>query len=525
MTAFHGWIKEPIMAIIHAPNSTAGGGCAPAATPHDTPQSNLRGASHVNKLEDHFGRWKNREEIAEAMIPMIGRLHREKNVTTTVYSRSLVNKSVIQILKAHRFVKQVEDSELSVVDSFPILEELYKLDLGPCRVDVGKLAVEYKKDSRGLSAQEFVREELSEATENRVAMPEQTDVVLYGFGRIGRILARLLIEKAGSGDGLRVKAIVVRQNGKNDLQKRASLLRRDSVHGPFAGTISVDEEDGAIIANGNYIKVIYANDPSKVDYTQYGINNAVVIDNTGRWRDDEGLSQHLQSKGVARVMLTAPGKGDMKNIVHGVNNHLIEDSDKIISAASCTTNAIVPPLKAIEDKYGIEHGHVETVHSFTNDQNLLDNFHKGPRRGRAAPLNMVLTETGAATAAAKALPSLQGKLTGNSIRVPTPNVSMALLNLTLGRDTTLEELNNYLRWVSLHSPLQRQVDFVSSPDAVSTDFVGSRHASVIDAEATIVNGKHCVLYVWYDNEFGYSCQVLRILQQISGVEYPSYPKE
>ncbi|GAA5116921.1 glyceraldehyde-3-phosphate dehydrogenase [Alloalcanivorax gelatiniphagus] len=484
----------------------------------------------MNKLEDHFGRWKNREEIAEAMIPMIGRLYREKNVTTTVYSRSLVNKSVIQILKDHRFVKQIEgslsDSGLSVVESFPILQEVAKLDIGPSRIDIGKLAVAYKKDDKGLSLEDFVRQELAEAVDQKVDLPGQKDVVLYGFGRIGRLLARLLIEKTGSGDGLRLKAIVVRESGKEDLQKRASLLRRDSVHGPFAGTIAVDEEENAIIANGNFIKVIYANDPSKVDYTQYGINNAILVDNTGKWRDREGLSQHLECPGVARVILTAPGKGDLKNIVPGVNHHMVEDSDNILSLASCTTNAIVPPLKALNDKFGIEVGHVETVHSYTNDQNLLDNFHKGPRRGRAAPLNMVLTETGAATAAAKALPDLAGKLTGNSIRVPTPDVSMAILNLTLVKETTLAELNEYLRWVSLHSPLQRQIDFISSPDAVSTDFVGSRHAAVIDAEATIVNnGRHCVLYVWYDNEFGYSCQVVRLLQLLSGVEYPIYPKD
>ncbi len=479
----------------------------------------------MNKLEDHFGRWKNREEIAEAMIPMIGKLYREKNVTVTAYSRALVNKSVIQILKAHRFVKQIENAELSVVDTFPILQEVVKLDLGPSRIDIGKIAVEYKKDNRGQSVEEFVRTELQEATSNKGEKPVPTDVVLYGFGRIGRILARLLIEKTGSGDGLRLKAIVVRESGKGDLQKRASLLRRDSVHGPFSGTIAVDEEDSAIIANGNFIKIIYANDPATVDYTAYGINNAVLIDNTGKWRDAEGLGVHASRPGIKRVILTAPGKGSLKNIVHGVNNDLITDEDTIISAASCTTNAIVPPLKALNDKFGIVHGHVETVHSYTNDQNLLDNFHKGPRRGRAAPLNMVITETGAATAAAKALPELAGKLSGNSIRVPTPNVSLAILNLTLEKETSLEELNEYLRWVSLHSPLQRQIDYVSSPDAVSTDFVGARHASVIDAEATIVNGKHCVLYVWYDNEFGYSCQVMRILQQISGVEFPSYPKD
>ena len=479
----------------------------------------------MSKQEDHFGRWKNREEIAEAMIPMIGKLYREKNVATTVYSRSLVNNSVIQILKSHRFVKQVEDAELSVVDTFPILQEAMKLDLSPSRLDIGKLAVNYKKDSRGQSVEEYVRQELAEALNGGAAKPTPTDVVLYGFGRIGRILARLLIEKAGSGDGLRLRAVVVRESGKGDLQKRASLLRRDSVHGPFSGTIAVDEEDNAIIANGNFIRVIYSSDPSQVDYTAYGINNALLIDNTGKWRDREGLSQHLKSPGIKRVVLTAPGKGDLKNIVHGVNNALIDDSDTIISAASCTTNAIVPPLKALNDKFGITVGHVETVHSYTNDQNLLDNFHKGPRRGRAAPLNMVITETGAATAAAKALPELAGKLTGNSIRVPTPNVSLAILNLTLEKETTLEELNSHLRWVSLHSPLQRQIDFISSPDAVSTDFVGARYASVIDAEATIVNGKHCVLYVWYDNEFGYSCQVLRILQQISGVEFPVFPKD
>ena len=489
----------------------------------------MRGAA-VNKLEDHFGRWKNREEIAEAMIPMIGRLYREKNVTTTVYSRSLVNNSVIQILKTHRFVKQIEDSELfesglSVVDSFPILQEVTKLDLGPCRLDIGKLAVEYKKDSRGLSVEDYVREELGEAVNDKVDLPGQTDVVLYGFGRIGRLLARLLIEKTGSGDGLRLKAVVVRETGKGDLQKRASLLRRDSVHGPFAGTIAVDEEDNAIIANGNYIKIIYANDPAAIDYTQYGIKDALLVDNTGKWRDREGLGQHLKCPGISKAILTAPGKGDIKNIVPGVNHGMVEDGDTILSLASCTTNAIVPPLKALSDKFGIEYGHVETVHSYTNDQNLLDNFHKGPRRGRAAPLNMVLTETGAATAAAKALPELGGKLSGNSIRVPTPDVSMAILNLTLEQETTLEELNDYLRWVSLHSPLQRQLDFIRSPDAVSTDFVGSRHASVVDAEATIVNGRHCVLYVWYDNEFGYSCQVVRLLQQLSGVEYPIYPKD
>jgi len=477
----------------------------------------------VSQADDHFSRWKNREEIAEAMIPMIGQLYRQRDVTVQVYSRSLVNKSVISILKTHRFVRQIENAELSVVDSFPFLQALTKLDLGPSRVDIGKMAVEYRKDSKGLSVEQYVKQQLAGAIDgNKIKTVGPRDVVLYGFGRIGRLLARLLIEKTGSGNGLRLRAVVIRKGGDNDLAKRASLLRRDSVHGQFNGTISVDEANEVLIANGNEIKIIYSNDPTTVDYTQYGINNAILIDNTGKWRDRDGLSKHLRP-GIAKVILTAPGKGDVKNIVHGVNHGTIASDDTVISCASCTTNAIVPPLKAINDKFGLEHGHVETVHSYTNDQNLLDNYHKGNRRGRAAPLNMVITETGAASAVAKALPELKGKLTGNSIRVPTPNVSMAILNMTLKTETTREELTEYLRDVSLHSSLQRQIDFISSPDAVSTDFVGSRHACVIDAEATIVNGKHVVLYVWYDNEFGYSCQVIRVVQHITGVEYPQFP--
>ncbi len=477
----------------------------------------------MSQADDHFSRWKNREEIAEAMIPMIGQLYRQRDVTVQVYSRSLVNKSVITLLKTHRFVRQIEKAELSVVDTLPFLQALMKLDLGPSRIDIGKMAVEFGKDNLGLSVEEYVKKTLAGAIGgNKIKTNGPRDVVLYGFGRIGRLLARLLIEKTGSGNGLRLRAVVIRKGGDNDLSKRASLLRRDSVHGPFNGTISVDEAGETIIANGNAIKIIYSNDPTTVDYTQYGINNAILIDNTGKWRDKEGLSKHLRP-GVAKVILTAPGKGEVKNIVHGVNHGTLADSDTVISCASCTTNAIVPPLKAINDKFGLEHGHVETVHSYTNDQNLLDNYHKGNRRGRAAPLNMVITETGAASAVAKALPELKGKITGNSIRVPTPNVSMAILNLTLKKETTREELTEHLRDVSLHSSLQRQIDFISSPDAVSSDFVGSRHACVIDAEATIVDGKHVVLYVWYDNEFGYSCQVVRVVQHISGVEYPQFP--
>ena len=414
-------------------------------------------------------------------------------------------------------------------NTLPILQAMDKMDLGRGHVDIGKLAVKFKEV--GGSLDEFLQQEISpivgqyHAQSAEDAERDTKDVVLYGFGRIGRLLARILIEKAGGGNNLRLRAIVVRQGGAdNDLEKRASLLRRDSVHGPFNGTITVDEENSALIANGNFIKVIYSPGPDQVDYTASGIKNAMVIDNTGIWRDEAGLGLHLKSKGVSRVLLTAPGKGDIKNIVHGINNDWITDEDRIVSAASCTTNAITPVLKAIQDEYGIEDGHVETVHSYTNDQNLIDNYHKGSRRGRSAPLNMVITETGAAKAVAKALPELKGKLSGNAIRVPTPNVSMAILNLNLSKEVSVEGVNEYLRDMALHSELQKQIDFVNSPEVVSTDFVGSRHAGIVDAQATITSGKRLILYVWYDNEAGYSAQVIRVVNQMAGVEYPIFPK-
>ncbi|QQC92475.1 glyceraldehyde-3-phosphate dehydrogenase [Streptomyces alfalfae] len=476
--------------------------------------------------DDSFTNWKNREEIAESMIPLIGKLHRERDVTVLLHSRSLVNKSVVSILKTHRFARQIAGEELSVTETLPFLQALTALDLGPSQIDLGMLAATYKSDDRGLSVAEFTAEAVAGATgENKIECRRGRDVVLYGFGRIGRLVARLLIEKAGSGNGLRLRAIVVRPGGSraaDDLVKRASLLRRDSIHGQFQGTITVDEANSTIIANGNEIKVIYANDPSEVDYTAYGVKDAILIDNTGKWRDREGLSQHLRP-GIDKVVLTAPGKGDVPNIVHGVNHDTIKPDEQILSCASCTTNAIVPPLKAMADEYGVLRGHVETIHSFTNDQNLLDNYHKADRRGRSAPLNMVITETGAASAVAKALPDLKAPITGSSIRVPVPDVSIAILGLTLGREAEREEVLDYLRNVSLTSPLKRQIDFTSAPDAVSNDFIGSRHASIVDAGATKVDGDSAILYLWYDNEFGYSCQVIRVVQYVSGVEYPTYP--
>ncbi|MEX1077481.1 MAG: glyceraldehyde-3-phosphate dehydrogenase [Homoserinimonas sp.] len=464
-----------------------------------------------NKLE----RWINREAVAEAMIPLIGTLYRDHQVVTSIHGRRLINKSAIGVLKAHRLSRHGQDHELAVEETLPVLQALATLNLGPASIDVASLLELHRESGRELT--EFLRTELAPIVDARNGGDARcVDVVLYGFGRIGRLLARILIAHAANGDGLRLRAIVVRKGSANDLVKRASLLRRDSVHGPFEGTISVDEENNTILANGTLIQVIYSNSPAEVDYTEFGIDNAIVVDNTGRWRDAEGLSEHLARPGASRVLLTAPGKGALKNIVHGINHETITDDDRILSAASCTTNAITPVLKAINDAYGIEHGHVETVHSFTNDQNLIDNFHSGDRRGRSAALNMVITETGAAKAVAKALPELAGKLTGNAIRVPTPNVSMAILNLNLARGTTKDEVNGYLRELSLNSVLRQQIDYVDSAEIVSSDFVGTSRAGIVDGLATISTDKNLILYVWYDNEFGYSRQVIRVLETMAG---------
>jgi glyceraldehyde 3-phosphate dehydrogenase len=479
-------------------------------------------------LDDYFPDWKQREALAEAMIPIIGGLYR-KNVVTYCYGRALYNESVTSIMKTHRYVRQLALNELSEFESYPILEALARIDLGPSHIDVGKLATRYMEESAHngkLTPLDFVKRECAQVIGRHVSpLAQPQDVVLYGFGRIGRLLARLLIEKTGSGDQLRLRAIVVRKGGNDDLVKRASLLRRDSVHGSFKGTIRVDEDNNCIIANGIVIRVIYSNSPAEVDYEAFGISNAIVIDNTGAWRDEAGLSEHLKSKGAARVVVTAPAKGSVKDIVAGLNFHELGDDDRIIGAASCTTNAIVPVLRAMSDEFGIDDCHMETVHSYTPDQNLTDNYHKKDRRGRSAPLNMVLTETGASSAVTKLLPEMKGKLTGNAIRVPTPDVSLAILNLALGRDVTRDEVNNYLRHTSLFSPLQRQIDFTMSPEVVSSDFIGNRHACIVDGGATIVKGSRAVLYVWYDNEFGYACQVVRVVQKWAGIKYPLVPHD
>ncbi|KAF1334320.1 Glyceraldehyde-3-phosphate dehydrogenase, type i, partial [Globisporangium splendens] len=506
----------------------------------------------INALRDiELEAWKQQEHAADLMVPLIGHLYRQCNVIMVLFGKGLVHKNSIDIIRAHNFVCKYVGKRMQPTDSEIVLSALtqYAPNARDMRIDLGRTFLmvedlvrdvqsetsEEGKDAKVKIIGALLNDKMAHITPplspmgGIVSMTKPSDVVLYGFGRIGRLLARLLIEKSGPGVKLMLRAIVVRSGTKEDLAKRASLLRRDSVHGPFNGTIQFNEEANAIIANGNLIQIIYANAPDQCDYTKYGIHDAVVIDNTGIWRDKDALGLHLKSPGVSKVILTAPAKGNVPTIVAGVNNHHITAEDSIYSAASCTTNAIAPSLLALDQKYGIIGGHIETVHSFTNDQNLIDNYHMKERRGRSAVLNMVITETGAAAAVVKCLPSLKDKLTANAIRVPTPNVSLAILNVhldpTKAHGITAKEINSYMSKISLNSPLQNQIDFVDSAEVASSDFVGSRASGTVDGKATIVKDNKVILYVWYDNEFGYSCQVVRLLQSLQGINHPRFPDQ
>ena len=248
------------------------------------------------KTQAYFDEWTEREAIAERMIPLIGQLYRQCGVVVTIFDRSLVLRSPIDILKAHRFTRHMLARELSLQLSWNVLEALSKMELAPSRIDIGRLAGGFLNLPADSDIDAYVRGHLAEVNGQQAATTDPQDIVLYGFGRIGRMLARILIERSGGGDKWRLRAIVVNRHGPGDLQKRASLLRRDSVHGSFKGTIQIDEEENGLVINGNLVRLLYAESPDCVDYTAFGISNAIVIDNSGMWRDRKGLGMHLASQ-------------------------------------------------------------------------------------------------------------------------------------------------------------------------------------------------------------------------------------
>ena len=392
-------------------------------------------------------------------IKSVSDLYYDKSIELVLFRNQLTDRNVSQILSLHEYAGEFVQKPISIFDSVDIAKAIKFLLLPPAKIDIGKLTYEYQLEKKKYSnALAFVSNKLKNAYKKDNISPK--DVVLYGFGRIGRLVARELMARTGQGSQLRLRAIVTRgEINQTILEKRASLLRNDSVHGDFPGTVSIDVTNQALLINGTTVYIISSNNPEDIDYTKYGIANALVIDNTGAYRDEKGLGRHLLAQGIDKVLLTAPGKG-VPNIVHGVNQ-LDYDPDKvsIFSAASCTTNAITPVLKAVEDSFGVKSGHIETIHAYTNDQNLLDNFHKKDRRGRSAAINMVITETGAAKAVSKVIPELEGKLTGSAVRVPTPNGSLAVMSLTLKKETSVEEIQDLVKAAALQGPLRNQINY------------------------------------------------------------------
>ncbi|RIV32907.1 glyceraldehyde-3-phosphate dehydrogenase [Flagellimonas lutimaris] len=480
--------------------------------------------SDISSYEKELAFQADRRKATTEFIKIISDLWYDKAIEVVLFKNQIIDKNVSDIINLHEYAGEFVQKPMSIFDSVEILRAINDINLPPAKLDIGKLTYEYNSSQNShLNVKAFVIDKLKDAQSSKPIKPK--DVVLYGFGRIGRLVARELMAKTGRGSQLRLRAIVIRgELNREVLEKRAALLKTDSVHGPFTGTVDVDESKNALVINGTTVKFVSANQPEDIDYTKHGIQNALIIDNTGAYRDNTALSRHLKSKGASKVLLTAPGK-EVPNIVHGVN-HTDFDPDKtnIYSAASCTTNAITPILKVIEDSLGIKKGHLETIHAYTNDQNLVDNMHKKYRRGRAAALNMVITETGAGSAVAKALPSLKGKLTSNAIRVPVPNGSLAILNLEVKNKTSKESIDTIIKKYALEGDLVEQIKYALSNELVSSDIVGTTAPSIYDSKATIVapGGKNVVLYIWYDNEYGYSHQVIRLAKYIAKVRRYTY---
>ncbi len=466
----------------------------------------------------------NQEKAAVDLAHMVGKLLFEKSIELVLFRNHLADTRITEILRLHKYAAEVVGKPISVFHTAELATELYNMDIAPAKIDIGKLASEWSAAREHFNSQrEFLEEKLQNFTEEGKDI-EPRDVVLFGFGRIGRLAARELVRQAGSGQQLRLRAIVTREDDDLSIKKRAALFENDSVHGRFKGTVDVDYENKCLIVNGQRIYMIAAKDPSAVDYTAYGIKDALLIDNTGVFKDREALSIHLKANGISKVLLTAPGK-EVPNIVYGINHRDLDiESETIFSAASCTTNAISPILKTIFDSFGIEKGHIETVHAYTNDQNLLDNMHKKSRRGRSAAVNMVITETGAGKAVTKVIPALANKLTSNAVRVPTPNGSLAIIHVYTDKATSVEEVNAVVRKAALEGDLVNQIFYSISEELVSSDIVGNDCCSVYDSQATIVSndGKGIVLYVWYDNEFGYTKQVIRLAKYVAKVRRSMY---
>lgn len=325
-------------------------------------------------------------------------------------------------------------------------------------------------------------------------------VGINGFGRIGRLVFRRALELGGFD--------FVSINDLTDAPTLAHLLKYDSVHGKFKGTVEVDGND--LVINGDRLRITAERDPANLDWT--GVD--VVIEATGIFLTRDAISNHLKN-GAKKVVLTVPAKDEIDaTIVLGVNDDTLTGEEKIVSNASCTTNCLAPMVKVLHDAFGLDKGLMTTVHSYTNDQRLLDLPHKDLRRARAAAINIIPTTTGAARTVGKVIPALKGRLDGFALRVPTPDGSLTDFVATLNRDVTIEEVNAAMK-VAADGPMKGILEYCEDP-IVSSDIIGNSHSCILDAQSTMVNGNMVKVVGWYDNEFGYSCRVVDLVSKIAG---------
>ena len=329
-------------------------------------------------------------------------------------------------------------------------------------------------------------------------------VGINGFGRIGRNVVRAAVAMQPSG----IEFVAV--NDITDTRTLAHLLKYDSVHGRFPGT--VEAQDGTLVVNGHPIKVSAVKEPEKLPWKDLGVE--LVLESTGRFTDREAAEKHLAA-GAKRVVISAPAKGDDITIVMGVNHDKYDPAKhRIVSNASCTTNCLVPVVKVVLDNWGFKHGFMTTVHSYTNDQPILDLPHKDLRRARAGALSVIPTTTGAAKATSLVLPQLKGKIDGISLRVPTPDVSIVELGAEVERKATIDEVNGAFKQAACSS-LKGILD-VSEEPLVSADYIGSLYSSVVDAMSTnVIDGTFVHVSAWYDNEMGYSARCVDLLAHIA----------
>ena len=324
---------------------------------------------------------------------------------------------------------------------------------------------------------------------------------INGFGRIGRLVFRRCLEL----DGFDFVGI----NDLTDAKTLAHLLKYDSVHGRFNGDIAVENDD--IIVNGDRIKITAEKDPTKLNWG--GLGAEVIIESTGVFRTQEACMKHVEA-GAKKVILTVPPKGDVDGmIVLGVNDDVLTGEEKVLSNASCTTNCLAPMVKVLNDAFGLEKGFMTTVHSYTNDQKLLDLPHSDLRRARAAAVSIIPTSTGAAKAVGKVIPELHGMLDGFALRVPTPDGSITDLVATLKKVVTVEEVNAAFREAA-NGPMKGILEYTEDP-IVSADIIGNPHSNIFDSLLTMANGNFVKVVGWYDNEYGYSCRVVDLIKKIA----------